>query len=172
MTEHKEDSGRVGIDFRPGIIGFSGLFRGLGNLIDLAARLNEAGLPPGDEIESLPREARGVYGLKIGMQGGKPVIESFGNIIETSRGPVVKEVREPMVDIFDENGRILVVAELPGVAANEIKIEVSGDILGITASGEERKYAREIILPNLVKKEPVRVSYWNGVLEIILEKVK
>ena len=172
MTEMTQDNNSVVTDFGSLGISFGGLFKGMGNLIDLAARLNEAGIQRSGGTIGLPREARGVYGLKISTLAGKPVIESFGNIKETSRGPVVKEVREPMIDIFDENGRILVVAELPGVAANEIKIEVSGDSLSLTASGEDRKYAREVLLHTRVKKEPVRSSYRNGILEIILEKEK
>ena len=70
---------------------------------------------------------------------GKPVIESFGNIRETTRGPVVEEVREPMVDVFDEKDHISVIAELPGVSENEIKIEVAGDILNLTASDKDQE---------------------------------
>jgi HSP20 family protein len=170
MPEKKEDNEKVDIDLGAGGISFGGLFKGLGNLIDLAIRLNEAGVQRGGEIKGLPRGARGVYGLKISTLAGKPVVESFGNIKETSRGPVVEEVREPMVDVFDEAGRILVIAELPGVAENEIKVEVDGDILNLTASGRERKYAREVLLPAEVKREPVKQSYKNGILEITLEK--
>jgi HSP20 family protein len=120
----------------------------------------------------LPKGAKGVYGFSIRTLAGKPVIESFGNIKETARGPVVEEVREPMVDIFDEKDRILVIAELPGVAENEIKIEVAGDILNLTASDKDRKYAREVLLPGKVRPDSIKSSYKNGILEIILEKEK
>jgi HSP20 family protein len=171
MPEKKEeDNGRININFDAGGVSFGGLFKGLGNLIDLATKLNEAGVQRSGEIGGLPRGAKGVYGLKISTLSGKPVIESFGNIRETARGPVVEEVREPMVDVFDEATRILVIVELPGVSEKEIKVEVSGDILNVTASGRERKYAREVLLPAKVKAEPLRKSFKNGVLEITLEK--
>jgi HSP20 family protein len=103
---------------------------------------------------------------------GKPVIESFGNIRETVKGPVVEEVREPMVDVFDEKDRILVIAELPGVSESEIKIEVTGDILNLTASDKDRKYAKEVLLPGKVKPNSEKTTYKNGILEITLEKEK
>jgi HSP20 family protein len=171
MSE-KEENDKVEIDFGTGRVSFGGLFKGLGNLIDLAAKLREEGVEKSGEIRGLPRGARGVYGFNIRTLAGKPVIESFGNIRETSKGPVVEEVREPMVDVFDEKDHILVIAELPGVAENEINIEVVGDILNLTASDKDRKYAKEILLPGKVKLESVKTAYNNGILEITLEKEK
>jgi len=171
MSE-KEQNDNVEIDFGMGKISFGGLFKGVGNLIDLASKLSEEGVEKSGEIRGLPKGAKGVYGFSIRTLAGKPVIESFGNIRETAKGPVVEEVREPMVDVFDEESHILVIAELPGVLENEIKIEVAGDILNLTASDRDRKYAKEILLPGKVKPDPVKTSYKNGILEITLEKEK
>jgi HSP20 family protein len=168
----KEKNSNVEIDFDMGKISFGGLFKGLGNLIDLASKLSEEGYERKGEIRGLPKGAKGVYGFSIRTLAGKPVIESFGNIRETAKGPVVEEVREPMVDVFDEKDRILVIAELPGVSENEIKIEVAGDILNLTASDRDRKYAKEILLPSKVKSDSMKTSYKNGILEITLEKEK
>jgi HSP20 family protein len=168
----KEEKEKIEIDFGIGKISFGGLFKGLGNLIDLASKLSEEGVEKKGEIKGLPKGARGVYGFSIRSLAGKPVIESFGNIRETAKGPVVEEVREPIVDVFDEESRILVIAELPGVSEDNIKVEVTGDILNITASNGDRKYAREVLLPGRVKPETMKTIYRNGVLEITLEKEK
>ncbi len=168
----KEENDKVEIDFGIGKISFGGLFKGLGNLIDLASKLSEEGVERKGEIKGLPKGAKGVYGFSIRTLAGKPVIESFGNIKETAKGPVVEEVREPMVDVFDEEDHILVIVELPGVSEDEIKIEVAGDILSFTASNKDRKYAKEILLPSKVKPDSVKTSYKNGILEITLEKEK
>jgi len=166
----KEENDKVEIDFGMGKISFGGLFKGLGNLIDLAAKLKEEGVEKRGEIKGLPRGAKGVYGFSIRTLAGKPVIESFGNIRETARGPVVEEVREPIVDVFDEEDHILVIAELPGVSEDKIKIEVTGDILNLTASDTDKKYAKEILLPGKVNPASLKTAYKNGILEITLEK--
>jgi len=168
----KEKNDKVNVDFGMGQISFGGLFKGLGNLIDLASKLSEEGYEKRGDIRGLPNGAKGVYGFSIKTLAGKPVIESFGNIRETARGPVVEEVREPMVDVFDEKDHILVIAELPGVSESEIKIEVAGDILNLAASDRNRKYAREVLLPGKVKPDSVKTAYKNGILEITLEKEK
>jgi len=166
----KETNDKVEIDFGMGKISFGGLFKGLGNLLDLASKLSEEGVEKRGEIKGLPKGARGVYGLSIRTLAGKPVIESFGNIRETAKGPVVEEVREPIIDIFDEEDHVLVIAELPGVSEEEIKIEIAGDILRLTASDKDRKYSKEILLPGKVKPESMRTSYKNGILEITLKR--
>ena len=165
-----EEEDRVEIDFSAGKISFGGLFKGLGNLIDLADKLKEEGIERRGEIKGLPRGAKGVYGLSIRTLGGRPIIESFGNIRETTKGPVVEEVREPIVDIFDEKDHILVIAELPGVTEEKIKIEIAGDILSLSASDSDRKYAKEILLPSKVKPSSLKSAYKNGILEIKLDK--
>jgi HSP20 family protein len=163
----------VEIDFGMGKIGFGGLFKGLGNLIELAAKMNEEGINQSGEIKGLPKDMKGVYGFKIStMGGGKPIIETFGNVKETASGPVVEEVREPMVDVFDEKDHILVIVELPGVSKDKIKIEVTGDILNLSTSEKTRQYAKEILLPHKVNSDTMKTSYKNGILEITLEKLK
>jgi HSP20 family protein len=168
----KEEKEKIEIDFDIGKISFGGLFKGLGNLIELAAKLSEEGVEKRGEIKGLPKGARGVYGLSVRSLAGKPVIESFGNIRQTAKGPVVEEVREPIVDVFDEKDYILVIAELPGVSEDKIKVEAAGDILNFTASDTDRKYAKEILLPSKVKPSSLTTAYQNGILEIKLEKQK
>jgi len=166
----EKDEDKVDIDFGLGKISFGGLFKGLGNLIDLASKLSEEGVDKKGEIRGLPKGARGVYGVSIRTMAGKPVIETFGNIRETAKGPVVEEVREPIVDVFDEEDHIRLIAELPGVSEDKIKIEVTGDILNLTASDTDKKYAKEILLPSKVNTQSLKNTYKNGILEITLEK--
>jgi HSP20 family protein len=169
----KPEEEGIEIDFGMGKISFGGIFKGLGNLIDLAAKLNEEGVNKTGEIKGLPKNVKGVYGFKIStMSGGKPVIETFGNVKETAKGPVVEEVREPIVDVFDEKDHILVIVELPGVSKEKIKVDINGDILNLTTSDKDRQYAKEILLPHKVNAETLKTSYKNGILEITLDKLK
>jgi len=164
----KPDGGEIHID-----LGFGELFKGLGNFLDLVGQMSEEGQ---SEISSTkevrgPGGLRGVYGLSIKMGlGGAPTVEHFGNIRATPRGPEVSEVREPLVDVFDEGAYVLVVAELPGVVEGDIRVEAKDDILTVSAEGRHRKYAKEVLLPAMVDPPSLRQSYQNGVLEVRLSK--
>ena len=65
--------------------------------------------------------------MKTGPDG-KPHISEFGNVKqgrvdgEQSVGPVVKDAREPLVDVMDAEKEIIVIAELPGVEKTDIDL--------------------------------------------------
>jgi len=102
--------------------------------------------------------------------GGKPVVEPFGNIKKTPKGPKVDEEREPITDVFDEKEEIKVYAEMPGVSKEDIKLDLKEDILDISASSGDRKYHKEVLLPAKLKTENMTSSYTNGMLEIKIKK--
>lgn len=152
-----------------------GLFKGLGGLMNLVTDAVKEG--EGTEVtrtgnlSGLPRDAKGVYGftIKHGI-GGSPAVERFGNIRETKKGPVVEAAREPIVDVFDEKDKILVVIELPGVHERDIDLEVKGNSLILSARSDDRKYNKNIPLPGPANTEILKSSYKNGILEITLAK--
>ena len=155
-------------------LGLGGLFKGIGSLVDLVARMEAEGKEEETrtgEFEAAGGRLKGVYGFSVrtGL-GGKPVIEQFGNLQETESGPVVVENREPLMDVFDEGERVLVIAELPGIEEKDVRLSVNGDILDVAASTRDRKYHKEVLLPASVDPESLESSYRNGVLEIRLAK--
>lgn len=174
--EERKVEGNVQID-----LGFGNLFKGLGSFLDVVSELIEKT----EEIKEKSGEftagttesgqpIRGMYGFRIGTMssrgGGMPKVETFGNIRETERGPVVTETREPIVDVFDENGSILIVAELPGVGEDEIEASAEGDILSLTTTGK-RLYAKEVLLPAVVDPATLTSAMTNGILEIRIQKL-
>ena len=52
-----------------------------------------------EEIEG-PGGVKGVYGFSVKTLGGKPFIDTFGNVKVTPKGTIVDNVREPLVDIL------------------------------------------------------------------------
>jgi len=170
----KEEEG-LDIDFGIGKLSLGGLFKGIEKLVDLAAELKEAGGEIKKEgeinLSHLKEGMKGVFGFSIRTAvGGKPVVESFGNIRKTPQGPTVEEEREPITDVFDEKEEIRVYAEMPGVNEEDIKVDLRGDILDILAESGDRKYHKEILLPIQVKMEALSYTYKNGVLEVKIKK--
>ena len=78
----------------------------------------------------------------------------------------VQEIREPAVDLFEENDYVLVVAEMPGVSAADVRLEVKEDLLTISADRGGKKYQKEVLLPGAFQREKMVVSCNNGILEI------
>ena len=157
--------------------GFGGVLKGLSHLIDAATRLAETGeriqksgeinMGGLSKIKGL-KDLRGVYGVNIRtLSDGSPQFQSFGNIKPGSKGPVVEEVREPIVDLFEGEEGVQVVAEMPGVEESEIEVALSEDVLTISTSGG-REYRKEVLLSQPASEKPLSWSYKNGILEITI----
>ena len=172
MPRNKKQEPKPEVSFD---LGFGGLFKGLGNFLDMLSELVETGQGVATRtgefgVKGLGDKARGVYGFTVRTGiAGVPRVEHFGNIRAGEGGPVVAEVREPLVDVFDEADEIVVVAELPGVAEDEITIDLQDDILSVETAGEHR-YAKEILLAQAVVPEQLQKTYRNGILELRLKK--
>jgi HSP20 family protein len=175
MTEPKKK--RKAEEEIPIDLGLGGVFKGLGNFIDLLSdmvekteNVEETTRSGEFKIKGLGEKGRGVYGFSVRTGiGGMPRVEHFGNIRTTQEGPEVADVREPMVDVFDEEQEILIVVELPGVSEEEIRIEIQDDVLSLETTGD-RKYAKEVLLPAVVNAAAIQKAYKNGILEIHLKK--
>ena len=159
-------------------LGMGGLFKGLGNLLDMVSSLVETAEANGGQtnstgefkVKGMGEKARGVYGFSVHTDiAGIPRVEHFGNIRSTEAGPEVAEVREPLVDVFNEATEFVITAELPGVSEDEIQVDVQGDVLSMQTTGE-RKYAKEILLPADVDPASLKKVYKNGILELRLSK--
>jgi len=94
----------------------------------------------------------------------------------------------PPVDVLEEADAIRIVAEVPGVKPEDVKISVEGNVLTIQGTKEqvaeentervhcyERTYGafeRTFTLPATVDAEHIKASYDKGVLTVTLPKVE
>ncbi len=163
MTERRQEEDRPVVDIG---LNLGGIFKGIGDLIDLVSKMPESELGESRQV------TKGVYGfqVKVGCAGRPLSIERFGTL--KPRTPTGgEEVREPLVDIFDQGSEIVVIAEVPGVEEKDIKIEVKERELRISAEGEGRKYDKTSQLPAKVADDR-KVSCRNGVLELRMKKAE
>lgn len=108
----------------------------------------------------------------------QPKIREFGNLkpstwVRPWEPPFnLKEEREPLVDVMEDERRIRVVAELPGVEKEDIKLHATERTLVISVDTKERKYYKELELPGKADPPSAKSSYKNGVLEVELKKME
>ncbi|MGW8181457.1 MAG: archaeal heat shock protein Hsp20 [bacterium] len=115
------------------------------------------------------------YSVKIGPDG-KPIIREFGNMKpgleedETTIG--LQDKREPLVDVIDDDDNVKVLAELPGVEKNDIKLYATPRGLTISVDNVDRRYYKELSFDSEIDRGTAKSSYRNGVLEINFKKRK
>ena len=146
----------------------------LADLVDKLSELAEKGeqLSRTGDIQWKGGEKglKGVYGfsVKVGLGDKGVKVEPFGNIRrdEKSGQTVVQEIREPVVDVFEEEDHTLVVAEMPGIGVEHVRLDVKDDLLTIYAEKGSKKYRKEVLLPRSYPRDKMLVQCNNGVLEI------
>jgi HSP20 family molecular chaperone IbpA len=81
----------------------------------------------------------------------------------------LKETREPLVDIFEDNNGLRVYVELPGVEKDDIKLTFEEGCLKVKA----KNFSKTIKLPTEhVNMDASSTQYKNGVLQITFQKRK
>ena len=122
------------------------------------------------------------------------VEQMFSEIPETARllasgvGEGAGRTAVPAVDLIDKDDKLLLKADMPGIPKENIKVEVKGDRIEISAEtkeeAEEEKegyirrersytsYYRSIPLPTKVDSEKIDASFKDGVLTIEMPKVE
>jgi HSP20 family protein len=110
------------------------------------------------------------FSIKVGPDG-KPRIK------EVSKKQIQydKEINfnsEPLVDIIEERGWLVVLVTLPGVTKNDIDLRIKENCLTVNVDADDFEWYQELDLPRKVKTKSASASYKNGVLKVRLEKLE
>jgi HSP20 family protein len=125
------------------------------------------------EMESghIQQEGPFFYGFSMNQRPGEePEIREFGNI-RPGKDTVEIGERKPLIDVFDTDGTIQVVAEMPGIEKSDVELSVDGRNLEIHAARGDRRYNETVELPTDVDENSAKATYKNGVLEVTLKKI-
>lgn len=92
----------------------------------------------------------------------------------------------PIIDVIDEENRIRVEAEVPGMSPEDLELTITGDSLILKGEKKEEKeqeergahyrersfgsFQRSVSLPSDIERDKVEASFRNGVLHVILPK--
>jgi HSP20 family protein len=157
---------------------FGGILGGLGGLVEKLGELAEAGekLSRSGEFEDASGKLRGVYGIHVktglGDRGQQELkVEPFGSIRRKgAEKPPAEDVREPLVDVHEEEDHVLVLVELPGVGKEDVTLELAGDRLQLAARRGKISYRKEIALPERFSQDEMHWECKNGILQIRLKR--
>lgn len=108
------------------------------------------------------------YQMTVGPDG-KPHIREFGNVKPTMKGLVApSDTREPLVDIAvdEKESSVTIIAEMPGVTRQDIKVSVTEDQVSIHAEKGDKKYHADIPVSIALDDKSSRATYANGILEL------
>jgi HSP20 family protein len=117
---------------------------------------------------------------------------NFPNFFQTDFAPFRMELDNgawmPQIEVLQNNGQFKVRADLPGVTKDDVKVEVTDELLTISGERKEEKeekqegfyrsersygsFYRQIPLPEGATTENATATFQNGVLEITIPALK
>jgi len=130
---------------------------------------------------------RSQYGAYSGLQRLNSMLDQvFGTWPLPEGGSALTSAWLPPVDVFEDNDSVKIVAEIPGVRADELNVSIENNVL--TIRGEKRQqsedkservhryersygiFERSFVLPATVDPERIEANCENGVLTITVPK--
>lgn len=116
----------------------------------------------------------------------------FPNFFRTDFAPFYKEFDKvewlPQIEVVQNNGQFMVRADLPGLTKDDVKVELTENLLMMSGERKEEKeekregfyrsersygnFHRQIRLPEGVEAENATATFRNGVLEITMPMPK
>lgn len=118
-----------------------------------------------------------VYGFSVTQRSGEePEIREFGNIPmfeRTEMGEMCNlDIRKPLIDVLEAEETLHVIAEIPGIEKENIKLNATDLILDIETINGSPKYSERVELPVKVDPLSARATYKNGVLEVTFKRLE
>ena len=118
-----------------------------------------------------------IYGFSLTQRPGEePEIREFGNIPmfeHTGAGekPYL-DTRKPLIDVLEAEETLHVIAEIPGIEKENIRLNATDLILDIETINGNPKYSERVELPVKVDPQSAKATYKNGVLEVTFKRLE
>lgn len=118
-----------------------------------------------------------VYGFSVTQRPGEePEIREFGNVPvfeQTETGEKSNlNIRKPLIDVLEAEETVHVIAEIPGIEKENIKLNATDLILDIETIDGNPKYSERVELPVKVDPQSAKATYKNGVLEVTFKRLE
>ncbi len=123
-------------------------------------------------LEDMGESVPFVYGFSIISRPGEdPELREFGNVecSEDEENLFPSEIRDPLIDIFESEELVHVLAELPEIEKEDLLLHATAQNLEIRILGAS-EYSQDIELPVCVDPKSAKASYKNGVLEVTFRR--
>jgi HSP20 family protein len=139
----------------------------LGDLID--ETIQKAFETSSGKTPAHPPRIQG-FSIRLGPDGKMRIQEL--NKRETQPKKTKSKDPEPLVDLIENDESLVVLAALPGVKKDVIKLRTTKKRLTISVDTSNLKYHKDLKLPARVDPKSAHASYKNGVLEVKVRKLK
>ncbi len=175
------------------MLGMGGFLDGVTNLINKFGELAERGetlrKSSGETASGKAYQSSAGFSIKFGpgkdgtagsdamhvapvnQRTTKPAPRSQTTATEHPAPTAAMKIREPHIDIFEEEEHTLILAEMPGVATDDLQLTFDELKLQIEGKSKTAHFKADVDLPRVYSQEQVSLNANNGVIEIHLRNM-
>ena len=122
-----------------------------------------------DRIDEIGDTVPMVYGFSVTKRPGEvPEIFEFGS--RPMINDPVPEGHKPLLELFETDDCVHIVAELPGINKEDISMDATENTLVMRVIVDDHEFVEAIELPARVDPSSATASYRNGVIEVVLKR--
>jgi HSP20 family protein len=155
---------------------FLNIFSGLDKFINIVSDMVEN---EKDEVKingtfkpDEEKKITGKYGfdIKLGVNGAekKARIKSLDEIFD-KKDNTPKSI-EPVTDVFEDDEKVTIVIELPGVTKDDISLSLDGNTVTLNASGNSTCYVKKIVLKFAPDYNAIKENFTNSIFSVVIKK--
>jgi HSP20 family protein len=113
------------------------------------------------------------YGIKKDISE-IPMNREYVNIQKKpiSKIHIYSNEREIPIDVIEEDDTVSITIEIPDVEKEDIKIITTEETLEINVKTPNKNYRKVINLPCSVKEKSTKITYKNGIFDIVIKRKK
>lgn len=149
---------------------FTGLDKLFHVVADMAENDKDEVFLQGD-IKTNPKKNIGKYGINVKL--GSDKLDNFHvfNFDEKLHREDSKlKTVTPVTDVFEEQDKVTIVLELPGVEKEDIELRLDKNIVTITASKKDTCYSKQVTLGFFPEYSMVKEYFQNSIYSVMITK--
>lgn len=123
-------------------------------------------------LEQMIRESMEQGNFMVRPMGFTIVIRGGGPLPPGAFSPGAENggTLEPQVEVHEGDEEVMILAELPGISREQVRLDIEPGCLRISASDGDRRFVGRADLPP-VNPDSLEASCRNGVLEVSLRRI-
>ncbi len=155
--------------------GFFSFFGGMDKLFNIVSDMVENDQDhtfiKGDIKSDDQKKVVGKYGINFVL--GPDKLEGFNNLSSQKDKPseeIKPNIISPATDVFHQEDRVTIVAELPGVRKEDIELHLDKNLLVFQALKKDGIYYKQVELDFAPEYQAITENYQNSVYSIVVMK--
>lgn len=150
---------------------FTGLDKLINVVVDMVDNEKDEVYMQGEIKSDQKKKVIGKYGLNVKLGTDKQgSIHNFKFEDKVIKKDNLPKVIVPVTDVFEEEDKVTIVSELPGVEKDDVALIIEQNTITFTAIKKEICYSKKVVLDFIPEYSSIKESFHNSIYSVMIMK--